>query len=242
MLRTPVCFLSYRRLSPQFQFSLSAATLVYLSQWIGLLQYNPSTGWGMVWGGTARLTVSNIVTDGLSLEYKQPFLSGWEWNFVPKKFSGIDWERFLLFLGKIFIPRLFEDHERVYFEAWNGTILHYAKKVSFTKKLVFLFHGWGNSGLFSLPLNNLERNSEILRLFLFQGTEFWAFFSSAEWFGREFHFEFSVPGNSDGTNYLFRLFHLLRNYFFVRNPLPYPYGSYLIHSRGGIHKEKKSIG
>ncbi len=33
ILRTPVCFLSYRRLSPQFQFSLSAATLVYLSQW-----------------------------------------------------------------------------------------------------------------------------------------------------------------------------------------------------------------
>jgi hypothetical protein len=33
MLSTPVCFLSYRHLSPQFQFSLSAATLVYLSQW-----------------------------------------------------------------------------------------------------------------------------------------------------------------------------------------------------------------
>jgi hypothetical protein len=33
ILLTPVCFLSYRRLSPQFQFSLSAATLVYLSRW-----------------------------------------------------------------------------------------------------------------------------------------------------------------------------------------------------------------
>jgi hypothetical protein len=32
ILRTPVCFLSYRPLSPMFQFSLSAATLVYLSQ------------------------------------------------------------------------------------------------------------------------------------------------------------------------------------------------------------------
>jgi hypothetical protein len=34
MLRTPVAFLSYRRLSPPFQFSLSGATLVYLSQWV----------------------------------------------------------------------------------------------------------------------------------------------------------------------------------------------------------------
>ncbi len=33
MLRTPVAFESYRRLSPPFQFSLSGATLVYLSQW-----------------------------------------------------------------------------------------------------------------------------------------------------------------------------------------------------------------
>ncbi len=33
MLRRPVCCLSYRRLSPQFQFSLSAAILVYLSRW-----------------------------------------------------------------------------------------------------------------------------------------------------------------------------------------------------------------
>jgi hypothetical protein len=31
MFRTPVCFLYYQRLSPQFQFSLSAVTLVYLS-------------------------------------------------------------------------------------------------------------------------------------------------------------------------------------------------------------------
>jgi hypothetical protein len=34
-------FVSYRRLSPPFQFSLSAATLVYLSQW---LWQNPCTG------------------------------------------------------------------------------------------------------------------------------------------------------------------------------------------------------
>jgi hypothetical protein len=124
-------------------------------------------------GGTARLTVYNLVTDRMSLEYKQPFSSGlgWEWNFVPKKFRGIDEERFLLFLGnrssfpgsqrttKEFIPEL-------------GTEQYYAKKVSFTKKLVFLFHGWANSGLFSLPLNSSEWNSESLHLFLFQGKEF----------------------------------------------------------------------
>ncbi len=44
MLRTPVCFLSYRRLSPQFQFSLFAATLVYLSQCDTL------AGWRGWWG------------------------------------------------------------------------------------------------------------------------------------------------------------------------------------------------
>jgi hypothetical protein len=32
-LRTPVAFVSYQRLSSQFQFSLSGVTLVYLSQW-----------------------------------------------------------------------------------------------------------------------------------------------------------------------------------------------------------------
>jgi hypothetical protein len=32
VLRTPVAFVSYRRLSSQFQFSLSVVTLVYLSQ------------------------------------------------------------------------------------------------------------------------------------------------------------------------------------------------------------------
>ncbi len=34
-LRTLSWFVSYRRLLPQFQFSLSAVTLVYLSQWDG---------------------------------------------------------------------------------------------------------------------------------------------------------------------------------------------------------------
>ncbi len=32
-MRTPVAFVSYRRFSSQFQFSLSGVTLVYLSQW-----------------------------------------------------------------------------------------------------------------------------------------------------------------------------------------------------------------
>jgi hypothetical protein len=38
----------------------------------------------------------------------------------------------------------------------------------------------GNSGLIFLPRNGSERNSESLFLFLFHGTELWAFFSSAE--------------------------------------------------------------
>ncbi len=34
MLRTPVAFVSYRCHSPPYQFSLTGAILVYLSQWI----------------------------------------------------------------------------------------------------------------------------------------------------------------------------------------------------------------
>ncbi len=56
-----------------------------------------------------------------------------------------------------------------------------------------------------LPRNASEPNSESLLLFLFHGTEFLAFFSSAELFGTEFR-EFSVlrnSRNSAGTNQLF---------------------------------------
>ncbi len=52
-----------------------------------------------------------------------------------------------------------------------------------------------NSELFSLPRNVSERNAESLLLVLFHGTEFRAFFSSAERFGTEFR-QFSVPRNS----------------------------------------------
>ncbi len=77
-----------------------------------------------------------------------------------------------------------------------------------------------------LPRNASEWNSESLLLFLFHGTEFRAFFSSAERFGTEFR-EFSVPRNrqnSAGRNQLFRLFRLFRlpqNNFFVGNCQPY---------------------
>jgi hypothetical protein len=59
-----------------------------------------------------------------------------------------------------------------------------------------------NSELFSLLWNGSEWNSESLLLFLFHGTEFRAFLSSAERFGTEVR-EFSVPRNSRnsaGTN------------------------------------------
>jgi hypothetical protein len=80
-----------------------------------------------------------------------------------------------------------------------------------------------NSELFSLPRNGSERNSERLLLILFHGTEFRAFFSSAERFWTEFR-EFSVLRNSRssaGTNQLFHLFRLPRNNFFVGNCQPY---------------------
>ncbi len=74
-----------------------------------------------------------------------------------------------------------------------------------------------NSELFSLPRNGSQWNSERLLLILFYGTEFRAFFSSADRFGTELR-EFSVPRNSRnsaGTNQLFRLFRLPRNDFFL---------------------------
>ncbi len=43
-----------------------------------------------------------------------------------------------------------------------------------------------NKTFFSLPRKGSERNSESLLLFLFYGTEFRVFFSSAEGFGTEF--------------------------------------------------------
>jgi hypothetical protein len=66
--------------------------------------------------------------------------------------------------------------------------------------------------LFSLPRNGSEWNSESLRLFLFHGTEFRAFYSLWEWFVTEFR-EFFVPRSSQksaGTNQMFRLFRFPR--------------------------------
>jgi hypothetical protein len=59
-----------------------------------------------------------------------------------------------------------------------------------------------NYELFSLTWNGSEQNSQSLLLFLFHGTKFRAFFSSAERLGREC-LEFYVPSNgrnSAGTN------------------------------------------
>ncbi len=83
-----------------------------------------------------------------------------------------------------------------------------------------------NTELFSLPQNSSEWNPASLLLFLFRGTEFRVFFSSAERFGTEFK-EFSFARNSRNsarTNQLFRLFHLPRHNFFVGNCQPYPEG------------------
>ncbi len=69
-----------------------------------------------------------------------------------------------------------------------------------------------------------EQNSESFLLFLFHETEFWAFFSLAEWFGTKFR-EFSVPLNSRnfvGTNHLCHLFRLPLNYFFGQKFLTLP--------------------
>jgi hypothetical protein len=83
-----------------------------------------------------------------------------------------------------------------------GTERNNSTKICFTKQPKMICP-YLKSGLFwnyFLPRNALKQNSESLLLFLFHGTEFWAFFSSAELFGKE---EFSVPQNnrnSVGTN------------------------------------------
>ena len=105
-----------------------------------------------------------------------------------------------------------------------------------------LFHGMVRNRIPSISLYfySTERNSERLLLVLFLGTEFRAFFSSAEQFGTEFR-EFFVPRNSRnsaGTNKLFRLFRLPRNNFFVGNCQPY---LCIIRGRqgGNLSKEEK---
>ncbi len=90
------------------------------------------------------------------------------------------------------------------------------------QSFVFIFVLGTKFKLFSLPRNSWERNFTSLLLFLFHGTEFWAFFSFTEWFGTEF-LKFSVllnSWNSFRTNHLFLLFRLLRN-FFAWNSQPY---------------------
>jgi hypothetical protein len=70
-----------------------------------------------------------------------PLHKGWERNFVPKKFRGIDSEQFPLFRGKKcsfrgipssmeeFIPSFTEELIPKLGMEWN-----YAKNISFTKK------------------------------------------------------------------------------------------------------------
>jgi hypothetical protein len=74
----------------------------------------------------------------------------------------------------------------VYSAEWFGTELK-----------VFAYNFVPGNGIPSCFLfrGMVQRNSKRLLLILFHGSEFRAFFSSAEWFGTEFR-EFSVPWNS----------------------------------------------
>ncbi len=80
-------------------------------------------------------------------------------------------------------------------------------------RVCFYFCSKKRNSELSLPLKCSEGNSESLLLVLFNGTEFWVIFSSAEGLGTEFR-GFSVPWNSRnsvGNDHLFRLFRLPRN-------------------------------
>jgi hypothetical protein len=143
-------------------------------------------------------------------------------SFIPRK--------------KVLIPRHPEFYGRVNSEALNGRKWD-EKKINLQKSCsskhnVFVRDNFGtefrefisifvlrngNPSFFSLLQNGSEQNYESLLLFLFHGTEFRAFFFSAERFRMEFP-EFSVlrnSRNSAGTNQLFHLFRLPQNNFFV---------------------------
>jgi hypothetical protein len=93
---------------------------------------------------------------------------GWQRNFVPKKFRGIDSEWFPLFRGRKCsfqgIPRFTEESIPRLGTEGNGMKNSCSSKQPFSSETAS------------------ERNSESLFLFLFHGTEFRAVFSSAEWF------------------------------------------------------------
>jgi hypothetical protein len=140
---------------------------------------------------------------------------------------GIDSEQLALFRGESAHSEAFRSLRKSLFRsskrkerAWKKLIL---QKILLQQTKLTAWHASErNSDLLSLPGNGLEQNSERLLLIFFHGTEFRAFFSSAERFGTEFR-EFSVPRNSRnsaGTNLLFHLFRLPRNNFFVRNCQP----------------------
>ncbi len=100
-----------------------------------------------------------------------------------------------------------------------------------------------NSELFSLLWNGSEWNSDSLLLFLFHGTEFRAFLSSAERFGTEVR-EFSVPRNSRnsaGTNQcsLYSVFRWIIFLSEIANPSAGPHGPSPLFREGTLHRKKK---
>ncbi len=159
-----------------------------------------------------------------SLKTNHWVMTPWRRNTVfwlaedeDEKFRGIDLEWFPLFRGRKWslrgIPKFTEESIPKL-----GTERNDMKKIGFTK---ILLQQTELTACF-FPRNASERNSKSLLLFLFHGTEFLVFFSSAEWFGTEFR-KFSVSRNSRnsaGTNRLFRLFRLPRNNFLVGNWQP----------------------
>jgi hypothetical protein len=75
---------------------------------------------------------------------------------------------------KVLIPRFTEESIPKL-----GTERNYMKKISFTKNPA-------PANRIESLLSSAKRNSEILLLFLFQGTDFGVVFSSVEWFATEF--------------------------------------------------------
>jgi hypothetical protein len=151
-----------------------------------------------------------------------PLHYGWEQNFIPTKFRGIDFERSVIPRKKVLIPRHSELHGRDCFfrEMLRNKIPKVYFHFCFTERTsalfyhsesLFLFLFLGTEfGAFSHPQNGFEMEFREFTSIFFYIKEFRVFFSSGDWFGTEFR-ELSVLRNSRNSR---------RNKPFVSSILP----------------------
>ncbi len=94
-LRTLSWFVSYRRLSSQFQFSLSAVTLEYLSQWLALIAISLAclvAHWNSCGGSWKWVTILPILVRTVLLLFAICFFIP---SFVHQQLHSLDCQHFV---------------------------------------------------------------------------------------------------------------------------------------------------